>query len=368
MSTSAERARSLSPAPQFKQGTEVSDRRNSDDNLIDTLRQKTIDVIRSAVPRDRPVALLDFPRYSNVGDSAIWLGEIHCLAACGMAARDIRYMCDVATYDEASLRDAVGNDGVILLNGGGNFGDLWAIHQQFREAVVAAFPNNPIVILPQSIHFREPGALERTAEIFNRHAQLTILVRDRLSFDLLQQHFSASSEMCPDMAFCIGSLERPVRPEQDVVYLARADQESQFSDDGGGFADIESVDWPETGAAQQWRIGNGIADFQVDHRTTARSLRAPLQFLTRASYHAMAKERLAVGSRLLARGRVVVTDRLHAHILALLLGIPHVVLDNSYGKIRRFHDAWTTGSTLTAFAETREEAFEVAGAMLRERH
>ena len=37
----------------------------------------------------------------------------------------------------------------------------------------------------------------------------------------------------------------------------------------------------------------------------------------------------------------MVTDRLHAHILSLLLDIPHVVLDNSYGKVGGFVDAWT---------------------------
>jgi pyruvyl transferase EpsO len=47
------------------------------------------------------------------------------------------------------------------------------------------------------------------------------------------------------------------------------------------------------------------------------------------------------GCRLLSSGRLVITDRLHAHILNLLLGIPHAVLDNSYGKLGRFLEAWT---------------------------
>ena len=41
------------------------------------------------------------------------------------------------------------------------------------------------------------------------------------------------------------------------------------------------------------------------------------------------------------------TDRLHVHICSLLLGRPHAVLDNSYGKIRRFMDAFSGGTALS---------------------
>ncbi|MFT4085249.1 MAG: polysaccharide pyruvyl transferase family protein, partial [Nocardioides sp.] len=46
---------------------------------------------------------------------------------------------------------------------------------------------------------------------------------------------------------------------------------------------------------------------------------------------------------LFAGARLVVTDRLHAHVLAGLMGIPHVVLDNSYGKIGAVYRATTSG-------------------------
>ena len=45
-----------------------------------------------------------------------------------------------------------------------------------------------------------------------------------------------------------------------------------------------------------------------------------------------------------AAGKVLITDRLHASILAFLLHKPHVYVDQSYGKIRR----------------TREVAFDVS--------
>jgi exopolysaccharide biosynthesis predicted pyruvyltransferase EpsI len=63
---------------------------------------------------------------------------------------------------------------------------------------------------------------------------------------------------------------------------------------------------------------------------------------------------------MLSEGRVVVTDRLHGHILCLLLGIPHIVLDNSYGKLRSFDETWTRTSTLTHWAASLDDAVQLA--------
>ena len=53
------------------------------------------------------------------------------------------------------------------------------------------------------------------------------------------------------------------------------------------------------------------------------------------------RERLRAGLHLLGAGELLVTDRLHGHIVALLAGVPQVLLDNSYGKLRGFWEAWT---------------------------
>ena len=58
------------------------------------------------------------------------------------------------------------------------------------------------------------------------------------------------------------------------------------------------------------------------------------------------------GLQLLQRGRVLVTDRLHGHILSTLLGVPHVLLDNQDQKLSSFHNTWTRGLRLARVADT----------------
>ena len=80
----------------------------------------------------------------------------------------------------------------------------------------------------------------------------------------------------------------------------------------------------------------------------------------RAAWDAAAWARIERGCRLLSRGRVVLTDRLHAHILCTMLGIPHVVLDNHYGKVQNFIASWTSGSPLVRRASTPAQAVAIA--------
>ena len=42
------------------------------------------------------------------------------------------------------------------------------------------------------------------------------------------------------------------------------------------------------------------------------------------------------------QGNVVITNRLHGHILCIILGIPHVFLPNSYYKNESFYETWTS--------------------------
>src|SRR3546814_17237088 len=74
----------------------------------------------------------------------------------------------------------------------------------------------------------------------------------------------------------------------------------------------------------------------------------------------LAEWRFKRGLAMLAAGELVVTDRLHAHILSLLLDIPHVLLDNSYGKVAGFADQWTAAYGGLMRATGRAEAFETA--------
>lgn len=317
--------------------------------MIESLRATIGDVLGPLLGETRRVALLDFPAHSNVGDSAIWLGT---LAYLGAAGKELCYTSDHSTYSRSQLASRLG-DGTILLCGGGNFGDLWKQPQGFRERVVRDFPDTRIVQLPQSVYFRDPAQAERARAIFDAHPKLTLLLRDRRSLRFARENFAAPTLLCPDMAFCLGRLQRPAAATRPLVWLARTDRER-----GGGTppSGVATVDWIEERPAMDVRVERFLRATVVDHPRTGGALR---DVLSRAADR-VARARLQRGCATLGAGRVVVTDRLHGHILSLLLGIPHVILDNSYGKLREFYEAWTHGSELVRWADDPAHAITLA--------
>ncbi|MBB4154873.1 pyruvyl transferase EpsO [Sphingomonas jinjuensis] len=260
-------------------------------------------------------ALLDFPDHANVGDSAIWLGEMAMLRR--ITGRDPCYISCWHDFDEAAFRAAC-PDGIVFLHGGGNLGDIWPHHQRFREGVVRALHDYRLVQLPQSIHFDDPVAAYRFADLADVHPDLTLYVRDRPSLAIATTWLGDRTLLAPDSAFALGTQPRRA-PTVETLALMRSDSERR---DHVSIvpADAEVVDWLHDDAA----IGG--TDF--------------------ASRQRQADARLQRGLALLSRGRMIVTDRLHGHILALLLDIPHRVLDNRYGKVGAYIDAWTSGSPL----------------------
>ncbi len=302
----------------------------------------------------RPFALVDFPDHANVGDSAIWLGTTGFFRQ--QHGVEPRYVASIAAFSPAALRRAH-PEGPILIHGGGNFGDLWPRHQAFRESVVETFPDRLIVQLPQSVHYHDAGLADRTARVIARHGNVRLLVRDQPSLEFAAARFDCTVRLCPDLALCLGPLARPTVPRVDVLCLFRTDRERVARHAlPPTHLDVEVTDWlAEARLPIRLRqVRAALVQFSSGPRRPA-SLRL-------ARYEAAAAARVARGCRLLSSGKVVVTDRLHAHLLSLLLAIPHAALDNSYGKLGRFLDAWTGGAEGVHRAATAEEALAWAEA------
>lgn len=313
--------------------------------------QREIEAVLRPLLAEGPVtALVDFPNYPNVGDSAIYLGQLAILRSLGIPAP--RFICDFRTYDRRALARAVG-DGIILLTGGGSFGDLWPTAQECREDILRAFPRHRVIQLPQTLHFSSAGVLDRARRVVNDHQRFVLLVRDHRSLEMARREFAGEVRLCPDMAFALGMLRRAGPPSQRAVWLSRSDKERAISPR----PDAETVvaDWLDEPSTLLRR---------TNYALMGATLRLPPRALWRrlliATYRPLARQRLERGMALLSAGDVIITDRLHGHILALLLGIPHVLLDDANGKLSSFHETWTYDVSGVRLARDAVEALDLA--------
>jgi pyruvyl transferase EpsO len=292
------------------------------------------DSLSSLLPTNTKYALLDFPDHPNVGDSAIWLGEIELLKQ--VTGNHPSYVCTFNHFDFEELDDAL-PDGPILLHGGGNFGDIWPWYQDFREQVIKRYPDRLIIQLPQTTHFKSQERLEQTREIINAHPNFHLFVRDVNSQSFAEKNFSCPVKLLPDSAFCIGPLTLPIQPIVDILLLLRTDDEKASYDTSklSTLKNCKVVDWLDE--SQHVRTFNKIQTVLFDFIRISGNKHLRRHFYFRN----LANARLKRGLRILASGNRVITDRLHAHILSILLNIEHGALDNNYGKISSYIQTWT---------------------------
>jgi exopolysaccharide biosynthesis predicted pyruvyltransferase EpsI len=294
------------------------------------IRFQTLTILSGLIETGSPVALLDYPYYPNAGDVLIWAGTRAYLEA---LRADVRYQ---ERHDRYSREELIARHptGPILLQGGGNFGDRWPAHQEFRERVIADFPDRRIVQLPQTIEM-SPATAARIRDAYSRHPDLTVLLRDSGSLRAAASLFpDLDTEFCPDLAFGYSPAGKRRRASVDVVELKRSDSESATSIPLFEHRqDITTMvtDWGlNQGEELHWALirAPGAVGRRLSRHIPVLGVRdgpPPYDGFTRLILNA--------AERTLARGHVVVTDRLHAVVLAALIGIPVVACDNANRKV-----------------------------------
>ena len=339
--------------------------RGDDVALIGRLRTQVVEAIDEAVPADAPVALVNFPNHANAGDDALWLATLDVLRTLG---RHVAYAASWSSYEPGALR-AAAPEGPILLNAGGNLGDVYPGQQGTRERVLQDFAGRPVVQLPQSLWFREQENLDRMRRLVDAHGAFSLMVRDDVSLQQARAAFDAPVQRVPDLVFSSGPLPRPeVAPElrARVLWQARRDPEMPGALDGSDLqeppAGVVRADWlapydHEPPQPLSFRVARRAYATLGGTEPVTSAARARLLART---FEPLARHWLHRGTALLARGDVVVTDRLHGHVLCLLMGIPHVVTPNRNGKVRALWDTDTHDAHVAHWADAPADAIDLA--------
>ena len=334
-------------------------------DLVSLYMKQLRESFAALIPRDIPAALVDYPISTNCGDHAIWLGQKKLLSELGIPNA---YECSVQTYDRDAMAAKLGN-GTILMQGGGNFGDRYPIHHEFRLRVLQDFPNNKVILFPQQVTFLDNDYLQRTADILAGHPDVTLFARGVIAQHMFTRYFGHTTrvELAPDMAFMLGPQPRRSEPLYDIVWIARTDQE-RANDQTEVAARLSSQ------GAEKYvlpRFPDGVEiNFVVKQRPPTVFLTDWYSLFFENEDARLAYQRLESGARaeatvaralhILSLGRVVITDRLHGHIFCLLLGIPHILLNNDSGKNWNFYETWTRDSPLCRLARSPAEAWSLA--------
>lgn len=321
-------------------------------------------ILDACIAAGEPVAILQFPYDGNVGNHLMWIGITDYLRERGIP---VRYVAHGSNFRENDLARAIGK-GTILFSGGVTISRLWPRHAEVKRAVAAAFPKNPLVSLPSTVMFVDQDDRDHARDIFGAHPNATVLTRDPRSYEQARAAFpdGVVVQTCPDLAFRLPA--QPVRSQAryDTIWLARDDIE------GIGKAPPEEVhvfDWSNDLRANVPRgyyllRASGVLS-RLRSSTVGPISDIPANQLLAESYRLVSHNILSYGNRLLDTGKVLVTDRMHPHILAALRGQPAVLLPDKFGKNRAVYDFYTRTSPYVHWSDTPAEALNLARSLAR---
>lgn len=313
--------------------TDVAMMRGALWNETKTFEQQQVMELR----QKKKALMLATAEHQNIGDAAIDLAEQNLL----MQYFPGYYQVEFSTYEIPNkyhfLQAIVNPSDILFINGGGNMGSLYREEEELHRRIVQDFPNNKIVVLPQTIYFADTpegqAELALSARVYNHHKDLTIFARGRESYDFACRHFGHAKIKL--MADVVLSLHRDYGFDRSGVLLClRGDGESVLAQQNQQILDTVQRFDPDV------EIRTNIAEQDISRVERAAVVNDELQRY--------------------ARRRVVVTDRLHGMIFAAVTGTPCVVLDNATHKSRDFYETFLQDSNAVFYIGTDCDRLEEA--------
>jgi pyruvyl transferase EpsO len=311
------------------------------------------------IPADRPVALLQFPFDFNVGNHMMWVATSDYLKRRGVR---IAYAAHGNNFRLEDMVRAIG-DGAILFIGGVTVSRLWPRHAEVKRIVAAACPRNRLISLPSTMLFVDADDRREAGSIFGNHRDVIVMARDPISAQSAREVFRDRVAVVTihDSTFRLPPQRRIAKAVYDIIWLARDDKEGTGAEPP---SDIHVFDWPHHDRKGLQLLFSGRAFSRM--RTMAPMLARIANPQISACYDRVSRYVLETGNIRLDTGKVLVTDRMHPHVLAALRSQPSVVLPDRFGKNRAVYDYSSRNYSTVHWADTPKQALELARALVKD--
>ena len=179
-----------------------------------------------------------------------------------------------------------------------------------HQTVIQDYPNNKMVMLPQTIFFKSPKIQKLTSEIYNNHKKLVFLARDQVSYDIAQNIFSdIPVYLYPDIVTTMIGNYSFNENRKGILMCIRNDDEKFYN------------------------------NFQIDIlKNTLSSLDIIKQIDTTINSNINAntlhlRQIILNYIREFAKYKVIITDRYHGTIFALIANTPVIVIKTKDHKV-----------------------------------
>lgn len=268
----------------------------------------------------KKIYFIGTPDHYNIGDHAITVatyGILHDMLA-GYDIEEIHIQQFARKFPY--LLNNIRRDDLIILQGGGNMGNIYWRNERIRREIIKHFPDNKKIIFPETIYYDETEDgktdFELSRKIY-RDKNTIIFARENESYKIMKKAYCGCRiYLVPDIVCRLAPY--PVKKYRSNVGLCyRNDLEKGINENEKEIIDrfiLKNKDekvYFDMMYNSKGYIGKANREFVVDKK---------IQEI--ASY------------------KYVVTDRLHGMILCYITGTPCLVISKYNHKIKSFYKTW----------------------------
>lgn len=208
------------------------------------------------------------------------------------------------------LKKIVGPEDIIVFQSGYTTTDLGGYHDLMHRMICSEFCNTNIIMMPQTILFKDEENKRRSSEEYSKALKMLFLARDDVSYITAKEMFpNLYVEKMPDIVTTlIGTFENNENRD-GILFCIRDDGEKYYSD-----KEIDCI------------IQKLQSKYKVDRKDTTISV--PYEEIQKdiASYvYGMIKG--------FSQYRLIVTDRYHGTIFSLISNTPVIVIKTNDHKV-----------------------------------
>lgn len=216
--------------------------------------------------------------------------------------------------------------------GGGNIGSFYLNHERARRKVFGTFVDNLTISFPQSVNFDETTRqgqreLGLSQDAYGKNPNLTLCARETQTFRRFQKYFDNDVLFTGDMVLSLDPL--PGQGKRDgILMIMRHDDEKVTGDDLLAQLTKELED-----SGRVVHQTDTVVPFKAGDGQEEDTNKEPLLLNERWQLFSHKLDEIRAS-------KVVITDRLHGMIFAVITQTPVLVFDNSYGKASTSYDNW----------------------------
>lgn len=260
--------------------------------------------------RTKRFLLVLTPQYGNLGDHCIAMAELQYF-------RDnySNYKVDEIPFDQLNplsiriIKKYSKNYSAIFITGGGFIGSLWKIHDKKVNIILNLLKKNKIIIFPQTFFYFNDKEYNRRINTYLKCKQLVLCVRDE-SYNSFENRLNYYS--IPDMVLYLNYSNLNLQ-RKGILLCFRNDKEK-----------ISNTDDIYSKLKNENNDDILITDTVLPHKVC------------------LPERQIFVENKIreFASSELVITDRLHGMLLAVITGTPCIAMNNISRKVEGVYNKW----------------------------